>query len=84
MQGQVNEGDLVTLEPCRAEDLAGGDVVLARITGRRYSHLVLHLIHAREADKFLIGSKHGRLDGWVESENIFGKVTKVQRQQTHD
>lgn len=78
MQGRVSEGDLVTLEPCSPQDLAVGDVVLARIQGRRYSHLVLHLIHEREANLFLIGSNHSRLDGWVTGENIFGKVTDVE------
>ncbi len=79
MQPRINSGDLVTLEPCSAHDLAIGDVVLARITGRRYSHLVLHLVQDREMDRFLVGSRDGRTDGWIAAENIFGRVTKVER-----
>lgn len=78
MQGKVSEGDLVIIEPCQLQDLTVGDIVLASIKGRRYFHLVLHLIIERDADKFLIGNNHGRLDGWITTENIFGKVTQVQ------
>jgi SOS-response transcriptional repressor LexA len=78
MQGKVSDGDLVTLEPCQPQDLVAGDIVLARIKGRRYFHLVLHLIIKCEANKFLIGNNHGRLDGWITAESVFGKVTKVQ------
>lgn len=78
MQGKVNDGDLVTLQPCLTQDLQVGDVVLACIAGRRYFHLVLHLVLSRESDKFLIGNNHGRVDGWVAAENVFGKATKVE------
>jgi hypothetical protein len=77
MQGKVSDGDLVTLAPCLPQDLVTGDIVLARIKGRRYFHLVLHLIIERKADKFLIGNNHGRVDEWVSGENIYGKATKV-------
>lgn len=77
MEGRISNGDLVTLQPCIAQDLVAGDVVLARVQGRRYFHLVLHLIIAREADRFLIGNNHGRIDGWVTAQNVFGRVTRV-------
>src|SRR5689334_10553461 len=78
MQGKIGSGDLVTLEPCTLSDIEVGDIVLARIEGRRYSHLVLHLVIDCQSDAFLIGNNHGRHDGWIAAENIFGKVTKVQ------
>jgi SOS-response transcriptional repressor LexA len=78
MQGRLDEGDLVTLAPCDSRDLAIGDIVLARVKGRHYSHLVLHLVVERESDRFLIGNNHGRRDGWITAEDIFGKVTQVQ------
>lgn len=82
MEGLIRDGDLVTLQPCSAQDIVDGDVVLARVQGRRYSHLVLHLVIAREADKFLIGNNHGRIDGWVTAQNIFGRVINVAHSQT--
>ena len=78
MSGRINDGDSVVHVPCCAQDLAVDDVVLARVRGRRYFHLVLHKIIAREADQFLIGNEQGRLDGWVTATQIFGKVTKVE------
>ncbi len=80
MRGRISDGDAVTLEPCLAQNLLVGDIVLCRIEGRRFSHLVLHLIVGREAKRFLIGNNFGRVDGWISSQDIFGKVTKVEPQ----
>ena len=77
MRGRVNEGDVVILALCNTRDLAVGDIVLARIHGRRYSHFVLHLIIERDGEQFLIGNNSGRADGWITSENIFGKVIEI-------
>ena len=78
MTGRVSDGDLVTLTPCRAEELAAGDIVLVRIQGKRFSHVVLHGILAVEGTKFLIGSHQGRVDGWVNHDEIYGIATKVE------
>ncbi len=80
MTGRINDSDLVTIAPCRAQNLEAGDIVLARVRGRRFSHLVLHLIHEREENKFLIGSNHGRLDGWIGIDDIFGNVSAIEEQ----
>ncbi len=77
MQGRINDGDLVTVEPCQTDDLQVGDVVLARVRGRHYFHLVLHQVVERKADRFLIGSNAGRIDGWIDAHNIFGRVTDI-------
>lgn len=77
MRGRINEGDLVTLEPCSCDSLTAGDIVLARIQGRRYSLLVLHQILARDGDRFLIGSTEGRIDGWVTAQEILGRVLHI-------
>lgn len=76
MTGRINDGDLVTLAPCRACDLTAGNVVLARVEGKRHSHVVLHRIVAVEQDRFLIGSNN-RLDGWIGYDAVFGKVVQV-------
>lgn len=78
MQGRISDGDAVTIEPFCAQILAIGDIVLCRIQGRRTSFLVLHLVVERVADSFLIGNNRGRIDGWIASQNIFGKVVKVE------
>ncbi len=75
MRGRIGDGDLVTLEPSRSEELAVGDMVLVRVRGWL---LVLHQILDREADRFLIGTTAGRADGWVSAGEIFGRVMRVQ------
>ena len=75
MSGRINDGDLVTLVPCRADELVVGDVVLVRVRGWL---LVLHQILDREPDRFLIGTTAGRADEWVSAEEVFGRVTKVE------
>ena len=84
MSGRIGDGDLVTLAPCAPDDLAAGDIVLARVQGRRYFHLVLHLIWQRDGDQFLIGSATGRLDGWIGGAAIFGKVTAIESDNADD
>ena len=74
MTGLISSGDTVTLAPCETENVAVGEIVLVEIQGRRYSHLVLHLVKARDEGKFLIGANNGRIDGWVGPEKIFGRA----------
>ena len=74
MTGLIASGDRVTLAPCAAATLDVGDIVLAQIQGRRYSHIVLHFVTAIENGKFLIGANNGRIDGWINAEQIYGRL----------
>ena len=74
MTGRVNDGDIVTLEPCEPGDLAVGDIVLVRVHGNDY----LHLIQAMKAGRFLIGNNRGGTNGWVGANALFGKAVKVE------
>lgn len=75
MTGKVNDGDKVTLEPCNPTTLAVGDVVLVRVRGTDY----LHLIKAIDAGRFLIGNNRGGINGWVGANSVYGKATKIER-----
>ena len=77
MTGRISDGDLVTLTPCRAGELTVGDIVLVRIQGKRFAHVVLHGILSVKGERFLIGSHQGRVDGWVDRGNIYGIVTEI-------
>ncbi len=77
MQGIIEGGELISVQPCCAEDLHVGDAVLARVKGKRFVHIVVHLVQRIDNGRFLIGSNNGRLDGWVQSEDISGKVTQI-------
>ncbi|MDQ3134839.1 MAG: hypothetical protein M3Q76_08550 [Acidobacteriota bacterium] len=74
MKGKVNDGDLVTVEPCEAEDLSVGEVVLVRVKGNDY----LHLIKAINQGRLLIGNNCGGINGWVGHNGVYGIATKIE------
>lgn len=74
MKGKVNDGDLVTVAPCPPETLEVDDIVLVRVKGRDY----LHLIKAIDGERFQIGNNRGRINGWVGKNGISGKAIKVE------
>jgi len=76
MKGKVNDGDLVTLEPCEPKQLVPGDIVLVRVRGNIY----LHLIKAVNDGRFLIGNNRGGINGWVGENSIYGKAIRVEPQ----
>jgi SOS-response transcriptional repressor LexA len=73
MKGKVNDGDLVTLAPCDPGTLAVGDIVLVRVSGNDY----LHLIKAKDKERFQIGNNRGGINGWVGKNSIYGKAVEV-------
>ena len=74
MKGKVNDGDTVTVEPPTADGLAVGDIVLVKVNGRDY----LHLIHAIDRDRYQIGNNRGHINGWVGINCIHGKAIRVE------
>ncbi len=74
MKGKVNDGDLVTLEPIAPDTLAVGDIVLVRVHGNDY----LHLVKAIDKGRFQIGNNRGGINGWVGPQAIYGRATKIE------
>lgn len=74
MKGKVNDRELVTLEPCTPEDLKVGDIVLVKVKGRVY----LHLIKAKSKGRYLIGNNRGGTNGWVGKNSIYGIATEIE------
>jgi len=74
MKGKVNDGDVVTVKPCNPEELSVGDIVLVRVKGNDY----LHLIKAMNQGRFLIGNNRGGTNGWVGHNCIYGIATNVE------
>jgi len=75
MQGKVESGDRVTLQPANPEALKVGDVVLVRVNGRDY----LHLIKAKDGPRFQIGNNKGHINGWVGPKAIHGLAVRIER-----
>lgn len=74
MRGRVNDGDRVTLAPADLEQLQVGDVVLVRVKG----NVFLHLIKAKNDGRFLIGNNRGKINGWVGSHSVYGVAIQIE------
>jgi hypothetical protein len=74
MKGKIESGQLCTVAPVDPEALAVGDIVLCKVNGCEY----LHLVKAIQGPRFQIGNNRGRINGWISAAQIFGKCTRVE------
>ena len=74
MKGKIESGQLCTVEPVDPKFLEVGDIVLCKVNGNQY----LHLVKAKQGNRFLIGNNRGRTNGWVSANGIYGKCTRVE------
>ena len=75
MKGKIESGQLCTVEPIQDfESLQKDDIVLCKVNGSEY----LHLIKAIQGARFQIGNNRGRINGWVGTNAIFGKCVKIE------
>ena len=74
MTGKVNSGQLVTVEPLADRVPQAGDIVLCKVRGAEY----LHLVKAVRKDQFQIGNNRGGVNGWVTLNSIFGICVSVE------
>ncbi len=75
MKGKIESGQLCTVEPIKDfESLLKGDIVLCKVGGNEY----LHLIKAIQGARFQIGNNRGLINGWVGVNAIYGKCVKVE------
>lgn len=74
MKGKIESGDLCTVIPADPATLQVGDIVLCKVKGAEY----LHLIKAIQGERFQIGNNRGRINGWIGPHSIFGKCVRVE------
>ena len=74
LAGKVDDGNTVTVEPVGEREPRAGDVVLCKVRGREY----LHLVKAVQGQRYLIGNNRGGINGWVGRSAIFGIATRVE------
>jgi SOS-response transcriptional repressor LexA len=74
MKGKIASGQLVTVESLNDRTLKVGDIVLCKVNGFQY----LHLIKAIQGDRFQIGNNVGRINGWISENSIFGICVKIE------
>ena len=76
MTPKIESGQLCTVEPTDIKNIKKGDIVIAKVNGNVY----LHLVSAIKGDneQFQISNNHGHANGWTAAKNIFGKLIKVE------
>jgi hypothetical protein len=74
MTGRIESGQLCTVEPVVAGTLEVDAIVLCRVGGSEY----LHIVQAISGDRFLIGNNRGRTNGWITGRAIFGRLVRVE------
>jgi hypothetical protein len=74
MSGKIESGQLCTVSPVDISTLSVGDIVLCRVNGTQY----LHLVRAIQGQRFQIGNNKGRINGWVGPNCIFGKLVSIE------
>ncbi|GAA1595001.1 hypothetical protein GCM10009828_020260 [Actinoplanes couchii] len=71
----INSGDPVTVAPVRPAALEVGDIVLARVAGTTYLHLVSAIDHQRS--RVQISNNRGRVNGWTGHPRVHGICVSV-------
>jgi hypothetical protein len=80
MTPRVRSGAICELEPVTDPGaLRRGDIVLVKVKGTVY----LHLITALEKDRVQIGNNHGRINGWTSKANVFGRAARIDNSGAH-
>ena len=74
MRGKIESGQLCTFQPIDPAALEVGEIVLYKVNGKQY----LHLVKAIQGKRFQIGNNRGRINGWVGEKSIFGKCTRIE------
>lgn len=75
MSPKIESGQLCTVEPVDPAALKVGDIVLCKVNGNEY----LHLIKAIQGQRYQIGNNRGRINGWIGPNAVFGRLVKVER-----
>jgi hypothetical protein len=72
MTPKICSGQLVTVIPCKIEDLEKGDIAFCKVRGCYY----IHLVSAVNDDQVQISNNHNHVNGWTSQ--VWGKVIKVE------
>jgi hypothetical protein len=76
MSGRIESGQLCTIASILTSfDLKVGDIVLCKVKGKEY----LHLIKAINNKRYQIGNNKGHINGWISINSIYGKLIKIEK-----
>ncbi|WP_418960983.1 S26 family signal peptidase [Streptomyces tritici] len=72
----IRSGQRVTVAPADPERVGPGDIVLTKVSGTVYLHLVSAVDRARR--RMRISNNRGRVNGWTGYERVFGICVAVE------
>jgi hypothetical protein len=73
MEPLIRDGQSVTVRKLQAGDpVTPGMIVLAKVKGRVY----LHLVSAVDGDRIQISNNHNHVNGWTTRDRIYGKYVR--------
>jgi len=71
----LKSGQPVVAEQVKEDTpLNKGDIVMCKVNGHFYLHKILAV---KNNKTYQIGNNHGRVNGWVSRNSIYGKVTEI-------
>ncbi|VAW74145.1 hypothetical protein MNBD_GAMMA12-1599 [hydrothermal vent metagenome] len=74
MKGKIDSGQLCTVTPIQQSEISKGDIVLCKVNGNQY----IHLVKAVNGNRFQIGNNRGHINGWITITSIYGKLIKIE------
>ncbi len=77
MRGKIESGQQVTVAPLDREP-EKDQIVLCRVRGRCFLHLVKAVRGHGTSRRYLIGNNRGGTNGWIPASAIFGRCTAVE------
>jgi hypothetical protein len=72
MTPRISSGETVVLTPIKDQDIKVGNIVLSRVSGKFW----LHLISAVDGDRVQISNNKGRVNGWTHRSKVYGLADK--------
>lgn len=71
----IKSGQLVTVEPISLSGAVRvGEAVLCKVHGR----IMLHKVTSLRDGQVQISNNHGHVNGWTKTENVFGRLIRVE------
>lgn len=74
MSGKIESKQLITISPVDPATLEKGDIVLAKVNGKFF----VHLVSAVQGKRVQISNNKGHVNGWCGYNGIYGKVTQIE------
>lgn len=82
MQPLIESGQHVIIEPL--DVITTGDIVLCKVKGTIYLHLVKAISNAGGATRYMIGNNKGNTNGWCSRDSVYGVATMVNGKKIHE